>query len=94
MKCQGNFRYRGIQRKDGGTFVNGRGQQISYKESYALKLDEDTDAGIMERTFKVPIDSPLIGQLSQKKIYDEVVLDFDVQIFNNAVKIIPVSLIK
>lgn len=94
MKCQGKFKFRGLSQKDGGTFTNSNGRVINYNSSYQLKLDETTDKGVYERTFKIPLDSPLIAQLAQKQMYDEIIMEFEIVFFGSNVRVIPVALIK
>ena len=91
MKCKGVFNFRGISQRKGGEFVNGRGEKIKYDPSYEVKVDEQTEDGKFERRFKTPIDSPLIPVLSKISMYDEIVIEFDVQIFGSNVKLIPVA---
>lgn len=94
MKCQGKFKYKGITKRDGGSFTNSRGQVINYGESYSLKVDELTDKGVQERIFKVAIDSPLIPQLAQKQLYDEILIEFDITLYSSGPKLTPVTLLK
>lgn len=93
MKCRGKFKFKGLQEKSGGEFINGRGEKVSYKPSYVIKLDEQTDDGIFERNFKIALDSQLVSVLSQVQLYQDIELEFDVLIYGTNVKIIPVNLI-
>ena len=52
MKCVGKFKFKGLVKREGGSFTNDRGQEITYKESYLLKVDESTENGIYERGFE------------------------------------------
>ena len=95
MKCQGKFKYKGIEKKDAGTFVNAQGQKIDYPARYALKVDEVGEGGVFERVFKVAIDSPILAQLTNKEIYADMILEFDIQFSQNGTpKITPVNVIK
>ena len=95
MKCQGKFKYKGIEKKDAGSFVNSQGQKIDYPSKYAIKVDEVTPNGAFERIFKVEIESPIIPQLSQKNMYDDINLEFDIQIASNgSAKIVPINVLK
>ena len=85
MRCQGKFRYRGLEKKDSGTFVNAQGQKIDYPAKYILKLDEVGEDGIEERCFKVALDSTFIPKIINTKIYDEVTIEFDIQFSKNGV---------
>lgn len=93
MKCQGKFKYKGIKRKDAGVFVNDRGEKIEYKESYQLKVDELTPDGVVERNFKLAIDSALVPQLANKALYTDITLEFDVVLYNTSARVVPVALI-
>lgn len=94
MKCRGNFKFKSVTRKDGGEFKNDKGEIIKYKESYSLKVDEQAEGNIYERTFKVAVDSPLVSQLNTLKPYDNIVLEFDVNIYGSRTTIVPVALVK
>lgn len=91
MKCQGEFKYRGITGKPGGEFVNNKGVKVSYDASYEIKVDEFTESGMFERRFKTPVDSPIVRQLSQIDLYQDVIIDFDVKIYGSNIKLIPTS---
>lgn len=94
MKCQGKFKYKGLTKRDAGVFKNDKGQEISYKESYALKVDEVTENGtINERIFKIATDSVLVPQLMNKELYSDITLDFEIMLYNSGAKIVPVGLV-
>lgn len=92
MKCVGKFKFKGLTKKDGGSFTNDKGQEITYKPSYSLKLDEMTEEGIYERIFKIADDSALVPSLQQLKPYQDITLEFDVFLYANSVKLVPCSL--
>ena len=92
MKCIGKFKFKGLTRKDGGSFTNDRGQEITYKPSYSLKLDEMTEEGIYERVFKIADDSALVSSLQQLKPYQDITLEFDVILYANSIKLVPFAL--
>ena len=92
MKCRGKFNFRGITKKDGGEFKRGE-ETIKYNESYSIKLDENTDKGIMERTFKLPIDSPAVQQFQNLKLYQEIEIEFEVTIYSTRISLVPVAVI-
>lgn len=94
MKCIGNFKIKSLTKKNGGEFTNDKGQVIKYKESFVLKVDEQTENGIFERIFKVSADSPLISQLNGLKPYDDIVIEFDVALYSNRISLIPIALVK
>ena len=92
MKCIGKFKFKGLTRKDGGSFTNDKGQEITYKSSYSLKLDEMTEEGIYERVFKIAEDSALVSSLQQFKPYQDITLEFDVILYANSIKLVPCAL--
>lgn len=92
MKCVGKFKFKGLTKKDGGSFTNDKGQEIIYKPSYSLKLDEMTEEGIYERLFKIADDSALVSSLQQLKPYQDITLEFDVILYANSIKLVPVAL--
>ena len=95
MKCRGNFRYKGIEEKLGGEFTNTNGQLIKYPGSYSLKVDEVTEIGVNEIRLKIPLtNKELADKLNTKKIYDEIILDCEVQFSNSNVKVVPLCLIE
>lgn len=94
MKCYGNFKYKGLTKRDGGEFVNSKGEKVSYKPSFSLKLDELTESGIYERVFKIAEDSPLVNSLKDKKLYEDITLEFDVSFYTNGPRVLPIQLIQ
>lgn len=96
MVCRGKFKFKEIRKKDGGSFTNANGQAVNYPSSYQLKLDEKTEKGIEERTFKIadnPENMDLINKLSQYEEYADIVLDFQVQMYTNSTRIIPTAIV-
>lgn len=93
MKCRGKFKFKEIQGKPAGVFTNAQGNQINYDAKYVLKVDEKTEKGIEERIFKLPTDSSLIPKLQEYKEYTDIVLDFDVIISPNYVRIVPTDIV-
>lgn len=95
MKCRGNFVYKGIEEKSGGEFTNNNGQIIKYDGSYSLKVDEVTETGVNEIRLKIPLtNKALVDKLKIKKIYDEIILDCNVQFYGNNARVVPVGLIE
>lgn len=91
MKCKGNFKFKGLQKRDGGVFKNNKGEEIQYKESYVIKADEETENGIYERQFKIAIDSPLVKVLEGLEVYDDIEIEFDVKIYGSRISVTPTS---
>lgn len=91
MQCKGKFKYKGLTKRDGGQFQNQNGDVIKYPECYVLKADEQTEEGIFERQFKMPIDSILVSDLAQFELYDDITINFDVKMYGNRIAVIPVA---
>lgn len=95
MKCRGNFVYKGIEEKQGGEFTNDKGQTIKYDGSYSLKVDEVTESGVNEIRLKIPLtNKALFDKLKTKKIYDNIVLDCEVQLSTSYARVVPIDLIE
>lgn len=92
MKCVGKFKFKGLVKREGGSFTNDRGQEINYNASYLLKVDESTENGIYERGFKIPEDSDLVLPLSKLQPYQDVTLEFDVNFYGNSIKVVPIAI--
>lgn len=92
MKCIGKFKFKELVKKDGGKFTNAKGDEIEYKPSYSLKVDEVTENGIFERVFKIALDSPLVEKLQNVKPYTDISLEFDINLYNNSVRLIPLDI--
>lgn len=92
MKCQGNFKFKGLVHRDAGVFTTEQGEVINYKECYLLKLDDLTDRGIKERTFKIPLGSPILSDFNGLKLYQDITVEFDVVLYNSKATVNPVSI--
>lgn len=93
MKCFGKFKFKQIQKRDGGTFVNSSGETIDYKDSYQLKVDESTEKGFFERNFKISTENTnLITQLMKLQPYTDITIEFDVNIYGSRVSLVPISI--
>lgn len=91
MECKGKFKFKQLVKKEGGEFTNNNGQVISYKESYSLKVDELSENGICERTFKIPVESEIVQELLIKKPYSDITLTFEIFFYGNSIKAIPIA---
>lgn len=94
MKCIGNFKFKGIEKKPGGKFINDKGKEIIYNDSYRIKVDEVTEYGIYERDFKIPANSDLAEPLLITKPYTDIELEFDIRFYGNRISCIPVAIVK
>ena len=94
MKAYGKVIYKSLESRDGGEFVNDRGQQIKFDSSYLLKVDENVDGEINERRLKVDKNNlGLLEQLKSIKPYTEIELECDVKMYSNSCKLIPIRVI-
>ncbi len=91
MKSRGKFKFKSLVAKEGGEFINNKGEKVPYKASYALKVDEITEEGIFERTFKLAADSIIVKDLQTLEPYTDVIIDFDVKFYSSNVSLIPIA---
>lgn len=93
MKAIGNFVYKGLDKRSAGKFTNDKGQEVSYKEAYTLKVDENVDGNINERKLKVDVDNiGLVNGLKKLKLYEAFTLECEVVLYQNSAKVVPVAL--
>lgn len=94
MQAKGKFIFKSLVKKEGGKFINERGQEINYNASYELKVDENKDGVINERKLKISEDnSILVQKLMKKNPYEPVELLCDIDFYGSVCKVIPVDLI-
>lgn len=95
MQAIGDFIFKSLERKEGGSFENDKGQTINYNSSYSLKVDEIIEGSdVNERKLKVDEKNKvLIEKLKSKKLYEPIKLKCDVQFYGSVAKVIPVDLI-
>lgn len=94
MRCIGNFVFKSLEKRSGGEFTNDKGQAIKYDEAYVLKVDEETDKGIMERKFKFPTTNTMFfDSLKGLQPYTRVCIQFDISFYGNQVKALPLCLV-
>lgn len=90
MVCSGNFVFKGIEKRDGGEFVNQQGQKITFEPTYQVKVDENVDGKIQERIFKFKQTNKVLAQeFKEINVYDSIEIDFNVELYKNSVKLIP-----
>lgn len=93
MLAVSEFIYKGVEKRDGGEFINDKGTSIKYDASYVLKVDELTPEGVFERKLKINKDNTaLVEKLKTKKFYDKVVLECEIKFSGSSARVIPVSL--
>lgn len=95
MKCRGFFVFKSLNKRDGGEFTNAQGEVVIYDDAYIIKVDEETENGIMERKFKFPTtNKALYDSLHELKPYTRIELEFEVSLYNNQVRLIPLYLVE
>ncbi len=93
MKCKGEFVYKSIEKREGGSFTNDKGQAINYDMAYVLKVDEVSQNGIFERKLKIDKNNTvLLNKLQNVKPYDKITLICDVSLYGANAKVIPVDI--
>ena len=94
MKCEGNFYFKGIEEKKGGEFTSSSGQKIVYSPTYQLKVDEVINEKAVERTFKFSHkNNELFNKFRTFKLYDNILVAFDIFVFKNQIRLIPIDVI-
>lgn len=94
MNCKGKFKFKSIEKREGGEFVNEKGQNIKYDAVKVLKVDEQTDKGIYERRFKISEKDIILCQKIEKLVpYEDIEIAFDIQFYGNSTKVVPVDVI-
>lgn len=87
MKCQGNFVFKTLTHRDGGTFKNTDGNEVNYPAAYILKVDENLSNGeINEHKFKIDEkNSILVNALKEFGAYQKIILEFEVTLYTNRI---------
>lgn len=94
MQAKGKFIFKSLERKDGGKFVNEKGQEVNYDASYQLKVDENKDGVINERKLKISQKNDILVQkLMKKNPYEPIELLCDIDFYGSVARVIPVDLI-
>lgn len=92
MRCQGIVMFKGIEKRNGGTFKNDKGQDVNYDSSYVVKFDEITDSKIDERKLKFPeSNKALYEKFKSFRPYTEVLINCDVVLSTNSCKLVPID---
>ena len=93
MYCKGIVMYKGIEKREGGTFKNSQGQDINYDSAYVLKFDEIVNNKMDERKLKFPTSNKVLyDKFSQLRPYTEIEITCDVVLMNNACRLVPIDM--
>ena len=89
MKCKGNFVFKQLTHRNGGTFKNSDGTDINYPSAYILKADEVMDNGdINEHKFKIDEKNTiLIERLKGYESYQKIIIEFNVTLFTSRISL-------
>lgn len=94
MQCKGNFNFRSLEKRAGGSFTNEQGKFIQYDDCYVLSVDEMTAHGLQVRNFRISTSNEqILNKLKTKKVYDNINILFEVSLYRSNVKLIPIDLI-
>lgn len=94
MISKGKFKFKSIEKREGGEFINDKGQLITYESSYVIKVDEQTENGIYERRFKISSsDNALVSKIQRLSAYDDIEMTFDIQFYGNSTKVVPTDIV-
>lgn len=92
MICKGTLIFKSIDKREGGTFKNDKGQDINYDSSYIIKVDEVKGKEVNERKFKFSqTNKVLYDKFVDIEPYTKVDITFDIIISTNACKLVPVD---
>lgn len=90
MNCKGNFVFKGVEKKDGGTFTDDKGKDVKYDACYLLKVDEIIDGKANDRRFRIALDNKnIVETLKNVSLYTAITITFDVVIYATRVRLIP-----
>lgn len=95
MRCQGEFVFKSIERREGGAFTDDKGRDIKFDPAYVVKVDELLNGKINERKLKFPIDNAnLYNKLVKLDTYTKIKMVFDVTFYglNSQPRVIPIDL--
>lgn len=93
MKCKGEFIFKSISKVEAGEFKNSNGDIIKFDSSYKVLLDSWRDDKVYEFKIKLNEDSKeLIQKFKTLRPYQQIIIEFDVLIYNNQVRLIPIDL--
>lgn len=93
MICKGVVVYKGIEKREGGTFKGADGREIRYDSSYVVKFDEINKGIANERKLKFPASNTYLhNKFADLEIYTKIYIECDVVFSANACKLVPINM--
>lgn len=95
MQAKGKFIFKSLRKRDAGEFVNDEGKTIPYDASFVITVDEDTDAGIKERTLKFPTTNTVLEhKLRELEPYTRINLLCEIVLYSSGARVLPLDLVE
>jgi len=92
MQATGKVIFKGIEYKEPGSFVNSQNKVVNYPASYKIKIDENVDGKIYERSMKIAeSDMALVKRFQELKAYTPIVLECRVEMYASRVSLVPIN---
>ena len=87
MKCKGNFVFKTLTHRNGGSFKNADGNDVNYPSAYILKVDENLDNGeINEHKFKIAENNTmLLNILKDYEAYQKLIIEFEITLYSGRI---------
>ena len=90
MNCLGKFKFKGIEKREGGSFTNAEGKVVNYQASYVVTVDEEVDGKIYERKLKFSAQNvALFEKFADISPYEDVQIYFDINFIGTSVRLVP-----
>lgn len=93
MICKGVVVFKGIGKREAGTFTDNTGRDIKYDASYQVSFDEKSTSGeINQRKLKFPASNTyLYNKFASIEPYTQIYMECDVVFSQNSVKLVPMN---
>ena len=95
MQATGNFIFKSLRKREAGEFVNDEGKTIPYESSFVITVDEDTEAGIIERKLKFPTTNTVLEhKLKELEPYTRISLLCEIILYSSGARVLPLDLVE
>lgn len=93
MICKGVVVFKGIGKREAGTFTDNTGRDVKYDASYQVSFDEKSTSGeINQRKLKFPASNTyLYNKFAGIEPYTQIYMECDVVFSQNSVKLVPMN---